>query len=1151
MALFMSAILVMLSVTVSPISVHAADLSDIVIYVSNEDELRDAVSNLVGVGRTIIFTNNIELHGSSLYISVGGVTLRSAGNNTYSLIATGNFDVITTDTTNLTIDGVNIFRENGTRGRGIHGVRGSVTLRNGTISGHLAPNSGDDGGGIKLTDGSVIISGGVIFGNNANFGAGVYSSGIFVMWGGRIQENFGTRGGGVWHTYSPNVSGSRVEIHGGTFRANNAVTGGGIMASGVPVSIYGGEFLNNFASSANGGGAGIGMDIDEIRAGNLYIGANVIFNNENGLRPLNSSVRYMLPEDEAIHNANIFATQWTYPFTHGFNNIDIAYAIGQVVYVRSLFFNLGGTASNPTQPSSIDLIRVPSDRPIMQALRFPENPTRLGYIFTGWQLGGNTELTATTLMPNIVQGTTLFATWLEITVEDVFIDRNNVELDTGYTQQLVATIAPTNARNHNVTWSSNNPNVASVSSNGLVTAVSPGNATITVTTECGNRTDSVMVTVLNATLPPVVQHPVTIVNGGIGASASLNPAEAGQIVTLNPGISPDGYVFAGWVTTTPSAIVISNPVSPNAAFFQMIDEPVAVEASWRDSQLPGNSTQEPGESSQLPGNSTQEPGEASQLPGNSTQEPGESSQLPGNSTQEPGESSQLPGNSAQEPGESSQLPGNSTQDPGESSQLPGNSTQEPGESSQLPGNSTQEPEGESQLPGNSTPQEPEGESQLPGNSTPQEPEGESQLPGNSTPQEPEGESQLPGNSTPQVPENIVPSPNNPSQNHPPGGSFQPSTPSPSPSPQPSTESRRPRPSPTASPDRQEGTETNNNYGDSAHNYEDEDVIYVNSEVSVSFTRALESVTLSIPLSTGIEVLNLEDDIKTFQMSHLTGISTVYMSQFAWDFFANAGVSLAFELPEGMLLSFDPEAVYSIGQQAKGSTAIALSLSRVNASSNMESIALGDIVYRFEIMADSQPIVDFNGTIIIQMRNDGALPVGVWIMRDCGELVRIDYIFDPETYTVVIDINTSGVYIIRRNQTPAENEIMLTRLTANEPDLDNLRFVIGSRTFSLNGISRTSDVAPFIDPDYDRAMLPLRVIAENLGAQVSWAYETRTVSIFSDTNSLSLTIDEPLPNGMGVPVIRNDRTLVPLRYIAEILGAIVYWDEDNRAAYVYF
>jgi len=61
--------------------------------------------------------------------------------------------------------------------------------------------------------------------------------------------------------------------------------------------------------------------------------------------------------------------------------------------------------------------------------------------------------------------------------------------------QLIATVLPANATNQNVTWSSSDNSIATVNSNGLVTAVALGSATITVTTEDGGHTATSVITV--------------------------------------------------------------------------------------------------------------------------------------------------------------------------------------------------------------------------------------------------------------------------------------------------------------------------------------------------------------------------------------------------------------------------------------------------------------------------------------------------------------------------------------------------------------------------------------------------------------------------------------------------------------------------------
>lgn len=82
-----------------------------------------------------------------------------------------------------------------------------------------------------------------------------------------------------------------------------------------------------------------------------------------------------------------------------------------------------------------------------------------------------------------------------IGVTSVTLDVESLELTIGDTHQLKATVAPSNASNSKVTFSSDAEGVASVSTGGLVEAVTAGSANITVTTEDGSHTDVVVVTV--------------------------------------------------------------------------------------------------------------------------------------------------------------------------------------------------------------------------------------------------------------------------------------------------------------------------------------------------------------------------------------------------------------------------------------------------------------------------------------------------------------------------------------------------------------------------------------------------------------------------------------------------------------------------------
>lgn len=80
-------------------------------------------------------------------------------------------------------------------------------------------------------------------------------------------------------------------------------------------------------------------------------------------------------------------------------------------------------------------------------------------------------------------------------VTSVALDKTTATIKVGGTVTLAATITPANATNKNVTWSSSDPAVATVDTNGVVTGKAAGKATITVTTVDGNHTATCVVTV--------------------------------------------------------------------------------------------------------------------------------------------------------------------------------------------------------------------------------------------------------------------------------------------------------------------------------------------------------------------------------------------------------------------------------------------------------------------------------------------------------------------------------------------------------------------------------------------------------------------------------------------------------------------------------
>ena len=82
-------------------------------------------------------------------------------------------------------------------------------------------------------------------------------------------------------------------------------------------------------------------------------------------------------------------------------------------------------------------------------------------------------------------------------VTGISLNQSSISIIKGKTYQLSASIQPSGASNRNVTWSSSNSNIATVSSSGKVSAKAAGTATITVTTKDGSKTAKCTVTVKN------------------------------------------------------------------------------------------------------------------------------------------------------------------------------------------------------------------------------------------------------------------------------------------------------------------------------------------------------------------------------------------------------------------------------------------------------------------------------------------------------------------------------------------------------------------------------------------------------------------------------------------------------------------------------
>ena len=144
-----------------------------------------------------------------------------------------------------------------------------------------------------------------------------------------------------------------------------------------------------------------------------------------------------------------------------------------------------------------------------------------------------------------------------VAVTGVTLNQTTGEVEIGQTLTLIATIAPANATNKKVTWSSDNEAIATVA-NGVVTGVAEGSANITVKTEDGEFTASCAVTVNKAV-------PVAVI--GVSLDKATGEVEIGKTMTLVATIAPANASNKAvtWSSDKPEIATVANGVVTGVA----------------------------------------------------------------------------------------------------------------------------------------------------------------------------------------------------------------------------------------------------------------------------------------------------------------------------------------------------------------------------------------------------------------------------------------------------------------------------------------------------------------------------------------------------------------------------------------------------------
>ncbi len=120
------------------------------------------------------------------------------------------------------------------------------------------------------------------------------------------------------------------------------------------------------------------------------------------------------------------------------------------------------------------------------------------------------------------------------------------------------------------------------------------------------------------------------------------------------------------------------------------------------------------------------------------------------------------------------------------------------------------------------------------------------------------------------------------------------------------------------------------------------------------------------------------------------------------------------------------------------------------------------------------------------------------------------------------------------------------------------FTIGSTTFTVNGVEKTMDVAPYIKGD--RTYIPVRFVAQAAGVadnNIIWNEADQSVILIKGDRVVKLVIGSTqlMINGVAVAmdvapeIVDPGRTMLPLRAVTQALGCVVTWDAATQAATV--
>lgn len=191
-----------------------------------------------------------------------------------------------------------------------------------------------------------------------------------------------------------------------------------------------------------------------------------------------------------------------------------------------------------------------------------------------------------------------------------------------------------------------------------------------------------------------------------------------------------------------------------------------------------------------------------------------------------------------------------------------------------------------------------------------------------------------------------------------------------------------------------------------------------------------------------------------------------------------------------------------------------------------------------------------GYRIPTLMHDIQYRIHVALQNTCyNQPTHTSYYLGYDTKTVPVP----QIYVLDKD-TEIKNPDLNNKKSWNIEDLytgQRVQLVTGRCTALINGKpvrtdNESTEIVPYVDEN-SRTLVPLRFIAESLGTDVEWREYAGEIKINGgfitmQTGSTEYTVNGKTEQFDTIPIIKDGRTLVPLRFIAEALGRNVYWND---------